>query len=141
MRDSRALSSKESWRSRRNRALSLKHHTCSLAGIQLKNPTSCRSLGVGSSGLNLGSHRPPRWSRRTSKEIRSDRISTQDWPATGYFSMYRTSKLPNLRETISIFLKPGGFKSDGIIFYQFASWTALPKWLQSSRCVLSQKSF
>src|ERR1700761_4164541 len=133
MRDSSALSSKERWRSRRNSTLSLKHHTCSLAGIQLKKPTSYRSLGVGSSGLNLGSHRPPRWSRRTSNDIRSDRISTQDWPATGYFSIYRTSKPPNVRDTTSIFLKPGAFTSNGMIFYQFAFWMALPKWAQNLR--------
>jgi hypothetical protein len=114
------LSSKEIWRSRRNWTLSLKHHTCSSAGIQLKKPTSCRSLGVGSSGLNLGSHNPPRCPKRTSKDRRSDRISTQDCPLTGYFSMYRTSSPLNVRETISTFLKPGGFRSNGIFLNQFA---------------------
>ena len=111
-----ALSSKETWRSRRNWTLSLKHHTFSSAGIQLKKPTSCRSLGVGSSGLNLGSHNPPRWPKRTSRDKRSDLMSTQDCPVTGYFSMYRISSPLNVRETISTFLKPGGFRSNGIFF-------------------------
>jgi hypothetical protein len=108
------LSSKEMWRSRRNWALSLKHHTCSFEGIQLKKPTSCRSLGVGSSGLNLGSHIPPRWPKRTSKDGRSDRISTQDCPLIGYFSRYRTSSPLNVRESTSTFLKPGEFRSNDI---------------------------
>jgi hypothetical protein len=104
------------WRSRRNWTWSLKHHTCSSAGIQLKKPTSCRSLGVGSSGLNLGSLNPPRWPKRTSKDGRSDRISTQDCPLIGYFSRYRRSSPLNVRESISTFLKPGEFKSNGIFF-------------------------
>jgi hypothetical protein len=104
------------WRSRRNWTLSLKHHTYSSAGIQLKKPMSCRPLGIGSSDLNLGSHRPPRWSKRTSIDRRSDRISTQDCPLIGYFSIYRTSKPFNVRESISTFLKPGAFRSNGISF-------------------------
>lgn len=112
----RALSSKEMWRSRRNCALSLKHHTCSSAGIQLKKPTSYLSLGIGSSGLNLGSHNPPRWPRRISRDGRSDRISTQDCPLIGYFSMYRTSSPLRVRDSISIFLKPEEFRSNGISF-------------------------
>ena len=112
----RTLSSKEMWRSRRNWTLSLKHHTCSSAGIQLKNPTSCRSLGVGWSGLYLGSHIPPRWPKRTSKDGRSDCISMQDCPLIGYFSRYRISRPFNVRESISIFLKPGELRSNGIFF-------------------------